>query len=201
MAKTKTISLKAIKDAFGDKYEGQPIVITFGEGENAVDVLVKNHLTIGERRQMVDSIVDMLFYEDEDGVTHYDASLKNLAYDLHIVSYLTNVSLPLEADKIWEFLSRTQIALRVSNALPEGFVASIISAANEMIEFKKSQIIKQNKLDGILSGAAGLMKSISGKLEGADGEAIVAYLEKNVPEFKEKLSEVLKEQPVSDTAK
>ena len=41
---------------------------------------------------------------------------------------------------------------------------------------------------------------VTEKLEGNDGEAIMAYLDKNMPDLKEQLSEAFKEQTVSDTA-
>jgi len=200
MAKNKMIALKAIKNSLGGKFEDKPIVLTFGTKENTVEVNVKPFLTIDERKDMVNGIVDMLFVEDGDGVVHYCTYLKKFAFEYHIVSCLTNIALPGDVDKIWDFLSHTDVARRVVLALPEGFVAEIIGEANEMIEFRKAKLEKQSKLDGILSGLAGLMNMVTEKLEGNDGEAIMAYLDKNMPDLKEQLSEAFKEQTVSDTA-
>ena len=200
MAKTNKITLKAIREALGEKPENTT-TFTIGTKENTVEVTVKKTLSFEERRDMVNGIVDMLFVNDGENGEQYCPYLKKFAFEYHIVTYFTNISLPAKVDAIWDFLSTTDIANRIVCSVPDGYVAEIIAEANEMIEFKKIKLAKQSKFDEVLSSAVGLFKTISKKLEGADGKAILEYLEQNIPELKGELGKVIQEKVAEEAVK
>lgn len=200
MAKTNKITLKAIREALGEKPENTT-TFTIGTKENTVEVTVKKTLSFEERRDMVNGIVDMLFVNDGENGEQYCPYLKKFAFEYHIVTFFTNISLPAKVEDIWDFFYTTDVANRVVSSLPDGYVAEIIAEANEMIEFKKVKLAKQNKLDEVLSSAVDLFKAISKKLEGADGKAILEYLEQNIPELKGELGKVIQEKVAEEAVK
>ena len=200
MAKTNKVTLKAIREALGEKPENTT-TFTIGAKENTVEVTVKKTLSFEERRDMVNGIVDMLFVNDGENGEQYCPYLKKFAFEYHIVTFFTNISLPAKVEDIWDFFYTTDVANRVVYSLPDGYVAEIIAEANEMIEFKKVKLAKQNKLDEVLSSAVGLFKAISKKLEGADGKAILEYLEQNIPELKGELGKVIQEKVAEEAVK
>ena len=200
MARTQKITLKKIEEAYGG-YDVKPLCLKIGTSDNPIEVSVKKTLSLTERCNMIQDIVNMLFIEDADRVTYYRADLKRFAFDYHVVLYLTNIQLPEDAEAIWEFMSQTDIASQVADALPEGFVAGIIRDANEIIEFKKACLVKRSKLDEVLSGLLDLIKTVNQKVEESDGEAIMSYIDANMPDLKDEIQKALQEHADSDAAK
>ena len=88
MAKTNKITLKAIREALGEKPENTT-TFTIGTQDNTVEVIVKKTLSLDERRDMVNGIVDMLFVNDTENGEQYCPFLKKFAFEYNIVTYFT----------------------------------------------------------------------------------------------------------------
>lgn len=192
MAKKQKITSTMIAKAM-ELAEAKPIFVTCGLGEDAIEVPIKNHLTLGERAMMVADITNMVFIKNANGVTFCPA-FKKFAIEFNIVSYFTDVALSSSSDKANNFLEESGLAEKIIQALPEGYVAGIISDACEAIEFRKHEMLKNNKLDDVLDKVLGVVQAVGKKVENIDLPQIIEFIEKYMPEFKGQFEQLISTQ-------
>ena len=153
------ITAKMVEEAVG--YVCEPFVeIALGEGDNEVRVEVKKRLTLSERSGMVQDIVKMVF-RDVDGEETYAPYLRKIAYDYNILHYFTNVTLPLDANKICEFVDNTDFVQTVMDAVGSYYVSDILRDANDLIEYKKDKLARRTKMDDFMDILVGFLKTMS----------------------------------------
>lgn len=186
MAKKNKVTLKDIRLALGEK-QPDTSTITVGVPDYNIEIIVKKTLSLEERGDMINGITNMLFVNDGENGEQYCPYLKKLAFEYHIISFFTNIVFPANANEIWDFLNTTDIVRKVTLAIPEGVLEEIFAEVNEMIEYRKNKLVRQGKLENMLSGVTNFVNTINSKLEGADGKAILEYLEKNIPELRGEL--------------
>ena len=192
MAKKAKITAASIAKAM-ELVDTNAITITCGMGENTIEIPVKVRLSITERAMMVSDIVNMVFIEDENS-TRYCPAFKKFAIEYNIVTYFTDIALPSDSNKACKFLEQSGLADRIAQSLPEGYVMGIIADANEAIEYRKQELLKRSKLDSLLDGALGIVQALSEKTEGIELPQIMEYVEKNMPEFKGQLEQLISAQ-------
>ena len=196
MAKKTKITAASIAKAM--KLVDNDVSIVCGTKENAVEIPVKTHLSVSERAMLVNDITNMVFLDDENG-TRYCPVFRKFAIEFNIVSYFTEVALPSDSNKACKFLEYSGLADSIAQVLPAGYVAGIIGDANEAIEYRKQELLKKSKLDDVLEGVIGVVKALSDKTEGIDLNQIMEYVEKNMPEFKGQLEQLISEQSAEAT--
>ena len=199
MAKAKKITTVNILKAM-ELGENRVLSFTCGSGEGAVDVLVKSRLPLLERQSMVEDIADMVFISNEEGDVTYCSGFKKFAIEYEIINYFTNITLPVDSEKAWEFLEKTGIAARVAEVLPEDYIVEVVSEANELIEYRKQELLKRSKLDAVLDNIADVVKSVSAKTEGIELPQILEYVQKNAPELKGEVEQLIKSQAAEEVA-
>lgn len=172
--------------------EEKRIILACGANEDTVEISVKPRLSLPERANMIQDILSMVFITSPDGVLVYHPEFKKFAFEYEIVNYFTDISLPVNSDKAWEFLERTGIASRIANTVRDGYVGEIIAEANEMIEYRKQELLKRSKLDQVLDGLVDVLGAAQNKTENLDLGQIIAYAQENAPELKEKLDALLR---------
>lgn len=199
------VTAKSFSDALGEAGNKRDlsgrISIAVGSGENAVTVLVKDFLTLEERRDLVGNIVNMVFVKDANGDVLYCPYFKKLAYEVSFIMFLTNVVLPKDLNEIWAFLRKTDLANAVIQALPKEFIGEIVNEANELIEFRKAKLANTSEFDELISGIVDLVKTVGKKLDESDGKAILEYLKENLPDLKDEIERGFQEQVAEETAK
>ena len=168
------------------------IILACGMNEDTVEISVKPRLSLPERANMIQDILSMVFITSSDGAVVYHPEFKKFAFEYEIVNYFTDISLPVNSDKAWEFLERTGIASRIANTVRDGYVGEIIAEANEMIEYRKQELLKRSKLDQVLDGRVDGLGAAQSKTENLDLGQIIAYAQENAPELKEKLDALLR---------
>jgi len=191
MAKKAKITAANIIKAMGLEDE-KKIILACGMNEDTVEISVKPRLSLPERANMIQDILSMVFITSPDGAVVYHPEFKKFAFEYEIVNYFTDISLPVNSDKAWEFLERTGIASRIANTVRDGYVGEIIAEANEMIEYRKQELLKRSKLDQVLDGLVDVLGAAQSKTENLDLGQIIAYAQENVPELKEKLDALLR---------
>ena len=191
MAKKAKITAANIIKAMGLKDE-KKIILACGMNEDTVEISVKPRLSLPERANMIQDILSMVFITSPDGAVVYHPEFKRFAFEYEIVNYFTDISLPVNSDKAWEFLDRTGIANRIANTVRDGYIIEIITEANEMIEYRKQELLKRSKLDQVLDGLVDVLGAAQNKTENLDLGQIIAYAQENAPELKEKLDALLR---------
>jgi hypothetical protein len=191
MAKKAKITAANIIKAMGLEDE-KKIILACGMNEDTVEISVKPRLSLPERANMIQDILSMVFITSPDGADVYHPEFKKFAFEYEIVNYFTDISLPVNSDKAWEFLERTGIASRIANTVRDGYVGEIIAEASEMIEYRKQELLKRSKLDQVLDGLVDVLGAAQSKTENLDLGQIIAYAQENAPELKEKLDALLR---------
>ena len=199
MAKAKKITTANILKAM-ELGENRVFSFTCGSGEGAVDVLVKPRLLLFERQSMVEDIVDMVFISNEEGTATYCPGFKKFAIEYEIINYFTNITLPVDSEKAWEFLEKSGIAARVADVLPDGYIVEIVTEANELIEYRKQELLKRSKLDAVLDNISDVVKAVGAKTEEIELPQILEYVQKNVPELKGEVERLIKSQAAEEAA-
>ena len=199
MAKKNKITAANIVKAMALEDE-KKVVLGCGTGENTIEISVKTRLSLPERASMVQDILEMVFITSTDGMVVYHPEFKKFAFEYEIVNYFTDISLSVNGDKAWDFLERTQIASRVAGAIRDNYIGEIIAEANEMIEYRKEELLKKSKLDQVLDNFLELLGTAQGKTENLDVSQIIAYAKENVPELKDKLDNLLRSEVAEASA-
>lgn len=198
MAKKAKITAASIAKAMG-LVDASVITITCGTREDTIEIPVKTHLSVSERAMMVSDITNMVFLTDENG-TRYCPAFKKFAIEYNIVTYFTDVTLPSDSNKACKFLEQSGLAHRIAQSLPDGYIVEIIADANEAIEYRKQELLKKSKLDDLLDRVLGVIQTLSDKTDGIDLPQIMEYVEKNMPEFKGQLEQLISVQTAVATA-
>lgn len=176
------------------------VVLVCGKGENAIEISVKARLSLPERASMIQDILEMVFITSPEGIVVYHPEFKKFAFEYEIVNYFTDISLPVNGDKAWDFLERTQIASHIVGVVRDNYISEIISEANEMIEYRKEELLKKSKLDHVLDSFLELLGTAQGKTENLDISQIIAYAQENAPELKDKLDNLLRSEVAEASA-
>jgi hypothetical protein len=198
MAKTKKITATSIFDAIGVKERNSDKLI-IGEGENQIEIAVRKKLSLTRRADMVNSIVNMVWYQDEDGNDVLAPYLRKFAYEFNILNYFTNIALPDDMEKVWDLIDNTDIAGAVMDFVGHGYIENIIREANEAIEYRKSENLKRSKIDTILTSLGGIVKSVGQETENLDAGGIIGLVERFAPELKDKFKNIVQEQMANAT--
>ena len=198
MAKKAKITAASIAKAMG-LVDASVITITCGTREDTIEIPVKTHLSVSERAMMVSDITNMVFLTDENG-TRYCPAFKKFAIEYNIVTYFTDVTLPSDSNKACKFLEHSGLAHRIAQSLPDGYIVEIIADVNEAIEYRKQELLKKSKLDDLLDRVLGVIQTLSDKTDGIDLPQIMEYVEKNMPEFKGQLEQLISVQTAVATA-
>ena len=189
MAKKAKITAASIAKAM-ELVDTNTITIACGMRENTIEIPVKAHLSVSERAMMVSDITNMVFITDDNG-TRYCPAFKKFAIEYNIVTYFTDVTLPSDSNKACKFLEQSGLAHRIAQSLPDGYIVEIIADANEAIEYRKQELLKKSKLDDLLDRVLGVIQTLSDKTDGIDLPQIMEYVEKNMPEFKGQLEQLI----------
>lgn len=198
MAKKNKITAASIAKAMG-LIDVKSATITCGMKEDTVEIPVKTHLSVSERAMMVSDITNMVFIADDNG-TRYCPAFKKFAIEYNIVTYFTDVTLPSDSNKACKFLEQSGLAHRIAQSLPDGYIVEIIADVNEAIEYRKQELLKKSKLDDLLDRVLGVIQTLSDKTDGIDLPQIMEYVEKNMPEFKGQLEQLISVQTAVATA-
>lgn len=162
--------------------------LTLGEGENAIEIHCKTYLPFIDMTAMVNDILDFVFLpvsEDSDELK-YHPELISFAIDFEIINYFTDIILPDDGDKVYEFLKQTNIVSHITSAVPDATL-EIIEAAMDAIEYKKQQMLKKGKFDTLLSGISGLVNSLGGYAE----NMTLSDIADQFPELKDQFGSLL----------
>ena len=199
MAKKNKITAANIVKAMALE-DTKSVTLVCGKGENAIEISVKARLSLPERASMIQDILEMVFITSPEGIVVYHPEFKKFAFEYEIVNYFTDISLPVNGDKAWDFLEKTQIASHIVGVVRDNYISEIISEANEMIEYRKEELLKKSKLDHVLDSFLELLGTAQGKTENLDISQIIAYAQENAPELKDKLDNLLRSEVAEASA-
>ena len=166
--------------------------VRVGEGENEIDLVIKQSLSLQDRANMVESISDMLFTTKNEEIV-YAPYFRSFAIGYNVIAYFTNLQLPSSAEKIWEFLDRTDFVRFVLSHVDDGYLASIIKEADALADFKKQKLLKKSKFDEILDSIGGVIHTIKEKTNNFDVESLVGLLRENYPQLDEQIQNMMAE--------
>ena len=190
MAKAKGITIASIMKAM-NICDDNVTVITIGEGENLIELNIKKRLSLYERSDMVNSIASMVWAQDDDGLMQFAPYLRKFAYDFSIINYFTNISLPSNTEKIWEFVEKTNITNMIVDVIGQDYIGGIIREASELIEYRKSENLKHSKFDGILNAVSNVMGSLDTATKNIDMPKLLELVEKYAPGLKGQFEQML----------
>lgn len=185
----KKITMASIEKAM-EAVKPEDVELICGDGEEAATIQVRRSLSLSERSSMVQDIAEMVFHEGKNGEILYAPYLQKIAIDFNILNYFTNVALTNNANRVWEFVDKTDIVASVIDAVGNRYIQGIIKDADELISFKKDQLLRKSKLDGVLDAVMDLMKTFKEKTSESSIGDIVKRVQKANPEFN--IEEVVK---------
>lgn len=185
----KKITMASIEKAM-EAVRPEDVELICGDGEEAATIQVRRSLSLSERSSMVQDIAEMVFHEGKNGEILYAPYLQKIAIDFNILNYFTNVALTNNANRVWEFVDKTDIVASVIDAVGNRYIQGIIKDADELISFKKDQLLRKSKLDGVLDAVTDLMKTFKEKTSESSIGDIVKRVQEANPEFN--IEEVVK---------
>lgn len=99
---------------------------------NGVSISVKRTIGLAESLDFVKSVVESCF--DDAGV--YMPELRDFAFRTNIIRKYTDIALPVEAEKQYALLYRTNLYGFIINAIDEGQISVICQAIDEKVVYE-----------------------------------------------------------------
>lgn len=167
----------------------------------ANELKIKKTIGIIETNEFINSVLDIVFGETDDGDDVYYPHLKDFAIRYGVLRYIGSVKIPTSPEKAWAYIygkGEEDYKKIIESASPI-FIETIMAAANEAVEWRKSSILKKNKLDELFTKAKRVLAAVEEKIGGLDMNTILEYVQKNAPELGDQIKAALA-QEVNDNA-
>lgn len=133
-------------------------------GENAVEINIKENLTVSEKISFVDTVVHIMVREN------YYPMLKKIAFDYAMISVFTDVNMEEfnTMDEIERFIEETNIVDLVETYTQSGLIAELDDAVCKSIEMKTG--IRESRIENAIGG---LIKALEEKVVGIKPDEIM----------------------------
>lgn len=180
MSKPKKITFAQIEALVAQEHK--PEVITIGNDESILEIPVKKWLSLTDRCSIVRDICDMTFVKDNDtGDLSYAPYLFNFAVRYNLLVYFTDVLPSTSSNRVNEFFENTKFADLLIDAIGIEYVQSIIHDADEMVEYRKSELLKKSKFDDLLESLTTLVSALNEQVENIDEQEIADKVRESLP--------------------
>ena len=147
MAKTKETRISVNQfEKFVKTIEDNDIDITLSDD---LSFKVKTKIGIRDMITFVNSVVDNCFNGDE-----YKPYYKNLIYAKNLISYFTNISIPLDDEKFYDWIQISGICDIIEEKLYNTNSVQfheINETIDKMIEFRKQKILNKSPMSDLFS--------------------------------------------------
>lgn len=149
--KNNSVSYKVIEEALKGEYRDEELVTW-----NDIDIIVKKKIGIEDVINFVSQVADASFDENGD----YHPEFREFLYRQGVVIYFTNINLPKDSAKQFDFLYSGDFFSTIENNIDEEFLFDIRCAIEQKIEYRikmsveainKMTIERFNSFDGLLS--------------------------------------------------
>lgn len=139
----------------------------------------KSRLSLNESISMVEEVVSSVFKVNDDGSIVYMPHLYDYALRLAVAKYYGGYEMTGDNDVDYEVAM--DIDTSAINTMDANQYKGIINAINEMIEFKKSQMHKNNimivsQFDEVATALTALISKISDKFSSLDITSLIQQL-------------------------
>lgn len=134
MKEIKKVSVTAFEKAIKDNYT------PYSEIEwNGITVTVKRNLSFGEMMEFVESVVQLCFANDTD---RYIPEVKDFAIKTLVLEKYTNINMPQNIKKRYEFVSFTDIVQNVLSKVDKIQFNEIVQAIDTKLEYMSNANIE-----------------------------------------------------------
>lgn len=134
MNKIKKVSVNAFEKAMKDNYT------PYSEIEwSGITVTVKRNLSFGEMMEFVESVVQLCFANDTN---RYIPEIKDFAIKTLVLEKYTNINMPQNIEKRYEFVSFTDIVQNVLSKVDKIQFNEIVQAIDAKLEYMSNANIE-----------------------------------------------------------
>ena len=140
----KKVSTNTIKNLIVKNEE----IVNFKNNENEIEIKIKKYLPISEKQELIELVCSNAFVDGK-----YDNLLKEIAYDILITKYYTNINLPQDNSIAYDALNSCGLIYLIINSIPVSEHNFLRSNIESKIEEEKNRINKENELAGVIKKA------------------------------------------------
>lgn len=173
MAKNKTpkVSINQFEKIVAyNKGNNDKSIVSYSISETeTVEVEVKKLLSWEDFSSFVNNVVEGCFDGDE-----YYSNLKDFNIMVNTAMYYTNLTLPSNTNKLYEFLYNIDIVSYINRSQYE----EIIKAINDGIEFKKQQILHKSSLNGLIEDIREIVSGMKDSFNPNEIKSVVTKIAK-----------------------
>lgn len=156
----------------------KPEVLTYPLGEKGnLVVNVTPVLPFTQRAQMVRTIADIVFVNDEEHISDYSPEYLKFAQKFSVISYYTDLKLPTDVNDAWLVLDNTTLYDDVVKIVGDD-VQCVFAEANELISAKKNYLINKTDINKLFGKISEKLESFSSQFTEQDLKSIMQMLEK-----------------------
>ena len=181
-----------IKEVADNVFEYKPLKIKIDNESfktiSEMGIQVRNVIPLYEMVEFIESVVNNCFFEieNEDGITlKYTPYYKDFFMAQNILKYFTNIK-ELDVKRMEKLLHGKghDILTLVESNIDCSQLFKIKESIDELIEFKKQEILKQSKWDNLANGLNKILDTIDEKIK----EFNIDQLSELTPEILEVLN-------------
>lgn len=173
MKKTKNASNKSTQiKKFIEAQIKEPQVLTYGEGEDRLEIKVYRMIPFSKRAEMVKEIIDTVFMNDGTTVFDYSPEYLKLAHRYAVISYFTDFTLPKKVDDMWLILNYTTLYDDVVSIVGED-IQTIFNEANEGIIARRNYLSNKTDINVAIEKITKSLDALQGQINPDDvGKAL-----------------------------
>ena len=130
--------------------EARTIIVSCGEG--TLELKVKRDVSLQEYCNMVNEAAETCFQLNNDGEEYYAAGIEEFARDYVLLEHLTNLKNATDVqkterqnDRLYDLWLNTDVMDRVREALPDRYHDDFIDAVWRQVEFRKQQMLSNER--------------------------------------------------------
>lgn len=152
--------------------------IVYGDGEDAVTLVVRKAIPYKERLELVIKIVESCFDDEQDTLQSYFPYAVEYWKRYYILDAYTNIKMPLDIDEAWVILKHSQVYSDVLEYAKED-IESLLCEVDDGIETKKDYLEHKSVFSKMLGGFSGAFEKISERLGDLNIDDILSWINKN----------------------
>lgn len=153
------------------------IILTFGNEDNALTVMVKPSIPFTERLNLIADINGMVFMGDSNTIGTYMPAFREFAERFAVLSHYTDLNIPKDLNTAWSLFIDTNIFEEVLNVVSDN-INDILQDSREMIKTKKDYLVRKTDTGALVDKLSGAMDSLGGQFSETDVNTILGFLKK-----------------------
>lgn len=113
--------------------------------DEVVEIHVKKYIDFNSMMSFVDGVVGAVFFDSDDGETHYVPAILEYAKTLNYIEYFTNLKTEMGSERVFKLMYNTTIHTDILNNISQSQRQHLEVAIDEAVKYRRDVLISGEK--------------------------------------------------------